>query len=116
MSGCSQRHARRCLARPRIAEPPRPCPAHQEARARDPAAPQIRPVMSFLRALQTVSLAAVLFLGRAAAGTTCALADQTPADRENARALWQDGLAKRARNDHPGALKSFEAADALMAL
>jgi hypothetical protein len=39
---------------------------------------------------------------------------ETAADRETARTLMDDGMARRERNDHRGALERFEAADALM--
>ncbi|MEZ4302356.1 MAG: hypothetical protein R3B70_45940 [Polyangiaceae bacterium] len=45
-----------------------------------------------------------------------AQAQTSPGDRENARAMWADGQSKRAQGDHKGALRSFEAAHALMAL
>ncbi len=43
-----------------------------------------------------------------------ASADTTPSDRETARNLMDEGDAKRDKSDFKGALKSYEAADAIM--
>lgn len=43
-------------------------------------------------------------------------AQSSAVHRENARALWADGNAKRAQGDHKAALRSFEAAHALVGL
>jgi hypothetical protein len=45
---------------------------------------------------------------------TAAHADPSAADRETARGLMQQGRELRAKNDEKGALKSFQAADAIM--
>lgn len=47
-------------------------------------------------------------------GASPAWADPSLSDRETARSLMDDGDAKRDKNDFKGALKSYEAADAIM--
>ncbi len=56
--------------------------------------------------------AGALFIVYLAFGPTAGA--QTASDRETARALMDEGFAKRERGDHRGALERFEAADALM--
>jgi hypothetical protein len=58
----------------------------------------------------TAVIASVLVL----AVSSPALADPTLSDRETARSLMDDGDAKRDKGDIKGALKSYEAADAIM--
>src|SRR5438105_2853150 len=62
-----------------------------------------------LRRTISISLAAALLLGAAAAG-----AEPNAADRENARRLMAEGRKKRDANDLARALQAFQAADALM--
>jgi hypothetical protein len=53
-------------------------------------------------------------LATALAVPSRARADPSLSDRETARSLMDDGDAKRDKGDHRGALKSYEAADAIM--
>jgi hypothetical protein len=53
-------------------------------------------------------------LATALAVPSRASADPSLSDRETARSLMDDGDAKRDKGDHRGALKSYEAADAIM--
>jgi hypothetical protein len=61
-------------------------------------------------------LATLTFVACALAATAAApaLADPSLSDRETARALMDDGDAKRDKGDVKAALKSYEAADAIM--
>ena len=63
-----------------------------------------------LRRLCTLTFASTLVLTAA----TTASADPSLSDRETARSLMDDGDAKRDKSDFKGALKSYEAADAIM--
>lgn len=64
-----------------------------------------------LRRLCTVTLVASTL---AVTLATTASADPSLSDRETARSLMDDGDAKRDKNDFKAALKSYEAADAIM--
>lgn len=64
-----------------------------------------------LRRLCTLTLFASTLVLTAA---TTASADPSLSDRETARSLMDDGDAKRDKNDFKAALKSYEAADAIM--
>lgn len=64
-----------------------------------------------LRRLCTLTLVASTLVITAA---TTASADPSLSDRETARSLMDDGDAKRDKNDFKAALKSYEAADAIM--
>jgi hypothetical protein len=64
-----------------------------------------------LRRLCTLTLFASTLIVTAA---TSASADPSLSDRETARSLMDDGDAKRDKNDFKAALKSYEAADAIM--
>ncbi len=66
-----------------------------------------------LRRLSTVTLFASTLIVTAATSRT-ARAEPSLSDRETARSLMDDGDAKRDKNDLKGALKSYEAADAIM--
>lgn len=63
-----------------------------------------------LRRLCTLALASTLAITAA----RTASADPSLSDRETARSLMDDGDAKRDKSDFKGALKSYEAADAIM--
>ncbi len=65
----------------------------------------------YLRRLCTLTLFASTFVVSTA---TTAFADPSLSDRETARSLMDDGDAKRDKNDFKAALKSYEAADAIM--
>jgi hypothetical protein len=60
------------------------------------------------------ALAAVLAASVVLAVSSTALADPSLSDRETARGLMEDGDGKRDKGDLKGALKSYEAADAIM--
>jgi len=67
----------------------------------------------------SLPLCLALLIGHPAIGPLAArpaLAQSTEIDRENARASWRDGVAKRKAGDHAAALKLFEAAHAVMGL
>jgi len=64
-----------------------------------------------LRRLSTLTLLASTLIVTA---STRALAEPSLSDRETARSLMDDGDSKRDKNDLKGALKSYEAADAIM--
>ena len=66
-----------------------------------------------LRRLSNVTLFAATLIVTAVASRT-AFAEPSLSDRETARSLMDDGDAKRDKNDLKGALKSYEAADAIM--
>jgi len=62
----------------------------------------------------TRTATAFLLAGALAAFPATAFADPSLSDRETARALMDEGDAKRDKNDLRGALKAYEAADAIM--
>ncbi len=62
----------------------------------------------------SVALASLVSIVSVVALEGEAFADASPAEKETARALMTDGRQKREQNDFAAALKSFEAADALM--
>jgi hypothetical protein len=64
--------------------------------------------------LRPPRILAVLVSAFALAASMPALAEPSLADRETARSLMEDGDQKRDKGDLKGALKSFEAADAIM--
>jgi hypothetical protein len=57
---------------------------------------------------------AALLLGALVVGAPARSYAQSAEDRETARSLFEDGKKKRDKGDMAGALKSFEAADAIM--
>src|SRR5262249_13288917 len=59
-------------------------------------------------------LGAAALAGALALAGPARAADPTPADRETARTLWEEGFNRRDQNDLKGALESFKAADILV--